>query len=112
MTIKYPNVLVPPMIPFKHLKRYGQDYINARQINLTRFMSYCFNSEDIKSDSIFETFLHVTDIKEYKKTFLSLKQKKIEDPNKLSELQMLVYDQTHVVKCPDPARVSAGLKLK
>ena len=48
------------------MKKYSDDYIALRQLELKRFLDYCLASETIKQDMLFEKFLDQSDENEYK----------------------------------------------
>ena len=64
--VKYPNVLVPCIEKNQKMKKYSDDYIALRQLELKRFLDYCLASETIKQDMLFEKFLDQSDENEYK----------------------------------------------
>lgn len=47
LVIKYPNVLVPCIEKSQQMKKFTDEYMDQRAIELKRFLDYCLVSETI-----------------------------------------------------------------
>ncbi len=61
LSLKYPNVVVPPLDKNQVMKKFTDSYMRARAADLARFMNYCLASETLKADYLFERFLDTSD---------------------------------------------------
>jgi hypothetical protein len=73
---------------------------------LQRFVNYCLNSEVIKQDSLFETFLDRQDPSEYKKAYA----KEIKLLQEVTSIDQVVssLDETKEVKVPNDEHYAKG----
>jgi hypothetical protein len=49
------------------MKKFTDEYMDSRSLELKRFLDYCLKSETIKQDILFEKFVDQGDMEEYKK---------------------------------------------
>jgi len=66
------------------MKKYSDEYIGKRQQELSRFITYCLQSESIKQDFLFESFLDAQP-SDYKKTYTKL-MKTLDETTHLSAI--------------------------
>ena len=76
LTVMYPNVLVPNVEKRQQQKKFSDEYLKSRPVELKRFLDQCLRSETIKQDKLFELFLDVGDPQIYKKESQKLLSKK------------------------------------
>lgn len=110
--MKYPNVLVPHVEPNTQAKIASEKYQKSRAIALTRFLNYCFSSETVKQDEIFEKFLETSNAKEFQKLF----QKQIEKQTEVKHLSSLFALQNEPngssIQSPDPQRTLKAQEMQ
>ena len=87
------------------MKKYSDEYMAKRQIELSKFMSYCLASEMLKTDQLFDAFIDLRDHSDYKKVY-STQSKLVEEVHSINQIIALPSDgQNLIVKLPDDNRL-------
>ena len=98
--------------PTQQMKKFTEEYMSHRQVQIARFLDYCLQSETIKQDFLFERFLDQTDQQEYKKTFSKL-GKTVEEIKHLNQITGLVDEPQGIeFDLPDKDRIKNGMKTQ
>ena len=85
------------------MKKYTEEYMAKRSVDLSYFISCCFTSESIKQDYLFESFADISDYQEYKKAFNKF-SKTVQEIKHLSGMVVLPEETTEV-SVPDASRL-------
>lgn len=88
------------------MKKYTDEYMVKRAVDLSYFISCCFTSETIKQDYLFESFADISDYNEYKKAYNKF-SKTVQEIKHLSGMVVLPEESTEV-QLPDKKRLAAA----
>ena len=90
------------------MKKFSTVYMDARALQLSRFVDYCVKTETIRRDPLFEQFIN-SNYDDFKKSLKNVLGQ-LDEIKHLEKLTALADDKAFSVTAPDTKRVEAAIK--